>query len=1053
MKNKTWTFLCIPASFLLSIFFTNLDGFASTFSVIQSDNMEIKILFNLKENDVSKNFKDGSLLNVVYSSSQILSTEDLSDYSFYCAVPEDGFDLDYQVQDSVVFSDIKIKDNSSSKKLIELVAVGYIRDIKIAKIAVNPFCWKEKTKEVQVIKTLEVDLKFHNPIVLSPDKIKNITPPFGKLFQEILINDFVIERSMDSTLYSENLWNFCSKRNRTEDLPGFSEVNNKTQNSKAVKIKIPIKQTGVYRIKVQDLINVGFDIANLDPAKLSMKNIVWDVPFKLSSEQDLKADDYVEFFGSNLDIVYTDTNVYWLSEGDKIGKRIKKESGRVSGNLQTPHEYFKTDHFENNEVIWETIPNGLTDDNWQWKKLTANSEEETGFFNCDLENLADDSENYKIRIELGAYSSIIKFNPDHHTSVELNGKAVGDVKWDGNVKLIFEADIARSDLIAGNNEIKITELNDLGLGISDPDIIYVNWIEIDCWHTFKVIDNELFIKPKLEGSFQFEISGFTEQPIYIYDISDPSNSIEIVDFTVKEDNGSYMVLFDRVVDSNSNFYLFTESYIHESPQLSNYHGSDIKDTSNKADYIIITHEDFHDSILPLKEYREKAGLEVRVVDIGEIYDEFSYGIFYPPAIQLFLKYAYENWQKPSPTYVLLVGDATSRYRNWDNSPNKNFVPPYLMYFDPYSLIPADNYYVSVSGDDYYPDMIIGRIPAQTTKDVEVCIDKITSYENGEPSSDWNKTVTLISGSGETPIPFREVIDGLVNLLPDYYNPKIIDFMDYSGDRIGDLKPAILDSFNSGSLLVNYVGHGNLTSWSNGALNRGDIAALTNEDKLLFFVTMTCLNGYFAHSQEKRCLAEELLFQNKKGAIACWSPAGFGSMFHEKVLNEILFRNLFLKDIRQIGLLTTLTKIESPASESLIQSMTLFGDPALILKVPYYESPAPRLEIISNQSSYSAGDILQIFVRIYNDATVSQGVDLVAAFKAGDSYLFYPTWTINLERSRINIPAESLEIIEILNAPVSENIPLGDYYFYFAILKVDTYDIIDGIKELKIEIRE
>ena len=51
-----------------------------------------------------------------------------------------------------------------------------------------------------------------------------------------------------------------------------------------------------------------------------------------------------------------------------------------------------------------------------------------------------------------------------------------------------------------------------------------------------------------------------------------------------------------------------------------------------------------------------------VVDIDDIYNEFSDGLFNPFAIQKFLRYAYNNWQQPTPTYVLLVGDAHYDYK-------------------------------------------------------------------------------------------------------------------------------------------------------------------------------------------------------------------------------------------------------------------------------------------------------------------------------------------------------------------------------------------------------
>jgi hypothetical protein len=56
--------------------------------------------------------------------------------------------------------------------------------------------------------------------------------------------------------------------------------------------------------------------------------------------------------------------------------------------------------------------------------------------------------------------------------------------------------------------------------------------------------------------------------------------------------------------------------------------------------------------------REDQGLRVKVADIEDIYDEFSYGIKSPQALKDFLSYAYSNWSPPAPQYVLLVGDST-----------------------------------------------------------------------------------------------------------------------------------------------------------------------------------------------------------------------------------------------------------------------------------------------------------------------------------------------------------------------------------------------------------
>ena len=112
-----------------------------------------------------------------------------------------------------------------------------------------------------------------------------------------------------------------------------------------------------------------------------------------------------------------------------------------------------------------------------------------------------------------------------------------------------------------------------------------------------------------------------------------------------------------------------------------------------------------------------------VVDIGDIYNEFSDGIFNPFAIRRFLRYAYNSWQQPAPTYVVLVGDAHYDYKNtrlsrfYREDPNFRgtynlypiFVPTYHGWATPrVGETAMDQRFVNISGEDALPDMLIGR---------------------------------------------------------------------------------------------------------------------------------------------------------------------------------------------------------------------------------------------------------------------------------------------------------------------------------------------------------
>src|SRR5207237_1452606 len=109
------------------------------------------------------------------------------------------------------------------------------------------------------------------------------------------------------------------------------------------------------------------------------------------------------------------------------------------------------------------------------------------------------------------------------------------------------------------------------------------------------------------------------------------------------------------------------------------------------------------------EYRQKQGLSVEVVNIEDLYDEFSYGHKSPQALKDFLSFTKTSWLK-APRYVLLMGDASFDPRNYLGRGDYDFVPTKLI----------DTQYLETASDDWYADfkanglaeMAIGRLPVR-----------------------------------------------------------------------------------------------------------------------------------------------------------------------------------------------------------------------------------------------------------------------------------------------------------------------------------------------------
>ena len=123
--------------------------------------------------------------------------------------------------------------------------------------------------------------------------------------------------------------------------------------------------------------------------------------------------------------------------------------------------------------------------------------------------------------------------------------------------------------------------------------------------------------------------------------------------------------------------------------------------------------DFMESLAPLKTHRESQGFSVALIDVEDIYDEFSYGTKTPQAIKDFLTRASTSWQTP-PRFVLLVGDASFDPRNYLGLGNQDFLPTKLL-DTAYMETASDDWFVDFNGDGL-PDMAVGRLPVQTAEE-------------------------------------------------------------------------------------------------------------------------------------------------------------------------------------------------------------------------------------------------------------------------------------------------------------------------------------------------
>jgi len=695
--------------------------------------------------------------------------------------------------------------------------------------------------------------------------------------------------------------------------------------------KIYVEGEGIYHLTSSALQEVGLDLKGVSPAMVRLTNRGQEVPFAMAGEGDEGQRGWhaIEFYGTANESSYSRANVYWLTIGQTAGKRMEERpvsSGEAALFLPS---FQATLHHEEDLLYWSKAPQGA--DRWYWQSFIAPT---SAAFTFTLPYLAADEGTLVVAL-LGGTSDPTE--RDHHVLVRLNDHLVADATWDGQETYLVEA--TTSHLLEGENVIVLEAPGDSG---AKADVALLDWYEVGYQRRFIAEDDRL----QFEGAVgAYRMAGFSRPEVGIFDITDPANVVRLSGYAVETEGDAYAVAFLDEAPGQRRYLAVSSMAIKEPTRIARPPGPptlggtgdnppELGGTGgDQADYIVITHPDFRESLQPLIEWRESSGLEVKVVTIEQVYDEFSYGLADPTAIRDFLSYAHQHWARPAPRYVLLVGDASYDYRDNLQAPNKNLLPTYLVQTHFVGETASDNWFVDFDGDSL-PEMAIGRLPVSSAAEARIVVEKTVGYERDPTPGEWRQRVLFVADD-EQPA-FETTSDDLIEgyLPPDYQATRVYlsDFADPE-----ESTGRIIDEINQGAAIVNYVGHAALNVWAKEAVfSSADIANLRNGSKLPFVVTMTCLDGYFHHPQAD-CLAEELLLAEGKGALAAFAPTSELLPAEQDALVKALFEALFASDAPTLGEAVMRAKRSLPDGgrgyEDLIETYALLGDPALRLAQP------------------------------------------------------------------------------------------------------------------------
>lgn len=785
--------------------------------------------------------------------------------------------------------------------------------------------------------------------------------------------------------------------------------------------KLGFTASGIYKLDYSYLSSIGVDVNNLDPRTLRIHgngggmlpqtageaqyDDLEECAIFVSGQADGSFDngDYVLFyaegphnwyFHDGFDRyvhrfnIYSDTSFYFLSFGNGNGKRIANGATSDPANF-TPtdtrrYSFHETDNFN-------ALSSGRV---WLGENFDFTTNRT---FSFGTPNLVTGS-NITVTTRVAARSNLggiftLKENGNTLTSISvpnINTQIYGSYYYRANYQTF---NVSASQINDGSLDLEY----DFNKPTTNA-VGYLDYIEMEYRSRLNVggANSWRFTATDSVGSgkvFAYSIAG-ANSSYRIWNVTDVTNVTEM-NYNSSSGNLNFNVRADSVLT----FYAFLESGA-RAPASAIRLGNQNLHGLSAADYLIITHPNFEKSANTLATFhRNELNQTVHVVNVKQIFNEFSCGAQDPAGIRDFIKMFWDRYQGTAnaPRYVLMMGDGSYDYKKRITADESNFIPTYQSRKSqrPTESYTSDDFYGFLDDGEgfwgekagleggavdilYYAegdtvttthnlDIAIGRFPVNTEEEADAVVAKVMNYHSNPASfGPWRNRILLVAdhkdSDGIIHISQSNSFTGYIEAANHCMNVDKVFMDNYnmvntaSGARFPDGKEALLRNLDEGSLLVNYTGHGGEIGWSNASiLDISDINNIDNENRLPAYVTATCEFGRW-DDPTRVSGAETVFLKEDGGSIAMFTTVRVVYSGPNYVLNQNFYEYAFDFDSVEnryltMGEIFMRTKNDSWLGGINNRNFTLMGDPALQLAYPKHDI------VITNINGASATDTI------------------------------------------------------------------------------------------------
>ena len=741
--------------------------------------------------------------------------------------------------------------------------------------------------------------------------------------------------------------------------------------------KFKVDQTGVYRIDKSFLSSIGMNPDNLDPRTIKIfgnggkalpfKNInnnefdLIENSIQIIGEEDGSFDnnDFILFYGvgtngyqgddfdTNIN-PYSDESFYYVTSSVGFGNRIQQivePSGEATTIIDqyNSYQFFESDEFNPAKVGRRWLSNRFDIESEQSFTLNFPNIVPGELMNVKVKvaSASETSTSMAISINGTSLDPLI-FSPIEDPTLLNSKQFVGDIP-SGNENVVF-------NLIYNN-------------GGNPSSIGYLDYISAEALVLLEGNNQQMPFRwnqaSTTSGIGEYQISN-ASQFSQVWDITDSSLILSKVNtsnstFSFKANLGESR---EYVAINPSNYYQPTkinQSYVPNQ----NLKGTIFNDESGNfkdIDYLIVTPSSLLQAATKLADHRYQVdGINIKVITLNQIYEEFSSGKQDIVAIRNFVKYIYDNASSEDNRikYLCLFGDTSYDYKDRISN-NNNMVPTYHRLF-------SNSTFASFMSDDFYGnmdpeeglmlaaeklDIAVGRILADDLLLANDMVDKIIKYDSKESYGNWRNDFVLVSDDVDEVWEFNSLQKNLDRLgdevsvrkpsinVKKLHSDSFQQIASAGGDRYPDVNNEFQNALETGALIINYLGHGGEDGLASEFIFTKETAQnLRNNYKFSCIITVTCEFTKFDNPQ--RITAGELSYWNKDGgAIALVTTTRSISTITAVDFNDLLAPELFGYDRDIPNTPAEAVRIAKNNVGSLNRRVVFFiGDPSMRLAFP------------------------------------------------------------------------------------------------------------------------